>query len=104
MSILMKRRRSLLRRVILLTTLALTVAGWLPFTQPQAQQIDTQQAQRPRRVNGSEQNPETKKPDTPSAGDEVDEGDVVRVDTQLVSLPAVVTDAAGRPVSGLRAE
>jgi Ca-activated chloride channel family protein len=34
----------------------------------------------------------------------VDEGDVVRVDTQLVSVPAVVTDGAGRPLSGLRPE
>ncbi|HEU4714454.1 MAG TPA: VWA domain-containing protein [Pyrinomonadaceae bacterium] len=101
MSILMKRRRSLLRRVILLTTLALTVAGWLPLTHPHAQQ--TQQVQRPRRVNGSEQQ-DPKKPDTPSAGDEVDEGDVVRVETQLVSVPAVVTDASGRPLSGLKAE
>ena len=102
MSILMKRRRSLLRRVILLTTLALTVAGWLPLTHPHAQQ--TQPVQRPRRVNGSEQQ-DPKKPDTPSAGDEVDEGDVVRVETQLVSVPAVVTDASsGRPLSGLKAE
>lgn len=29
---------------------------------------------------------------------------MVRVETQLVSVPAVVTNAAGRPVSGLRAE
>ncbi|HKR22461.1 MAG TPA: VWA domain-containing protein [Pyrinomonadaceae bacterium] len=83
-----------------MTTLAVTVVGWLPLTHPQAQQ--TQPVQRPRRVNGSEQDP--KKPDTPSAGDEVDEGDVVRVETQLVSVPAVVTDAAGRPLSGLKAE
>jgi VWFA-related protein len=34
----------------------------------------------------------------------VDEGDVVRVDTQLVSVPAVVTDANGRPLTGLRPE
>jgi VWFA-related protein len=36
--------------------------------------------------------------------DEVDEGDVVRVETQLVSVPAVVTNSAGRPLTGLRAE
>jgi Ca-activated chloride channel family protein len=34
----------------------------------------------------------------------VGEGDVVRVETQLVSVPAVVTDAAGHPLAGLRAE
>jgi Ca-activated chloride channel family protein len=42
---------------------------------------------------------------TPTAiGDEVDEGDVVRVETQLVSVPAVVTDRGGRPLANLRAE
>jgi VWFA-related protein len=71
-------------------------------------EISPQQAQRPRRVtNGTEQTNETKKPDgaNKTAGpDEVDEGDVVRVDTQLVSVPAVVTDASGRPLSGLKPE
>src|SRR5688500_17533561 len=106
MSRLMKRRRSLLTRVILLTALAVTVTGWFTLNRPQAQQItNQQQQQRPRRVNGNQQTPtETKKPDTPAAGDEVDEGDVVRVETQLVSVPAVVTDSAGRPLSGLRPE
>ena len=63
-----------------------------------AQQVTQQPTQRPRRVNGTEQTTESKKPD------EVDEGDVVRVDTQLVSVPAVVTDASGRPLSGLKPE
>src|ERR1041385_4065146 len=64
-----------------------------------AQQITQQPTQRPRRVTGSDQTTESKK-----AGDEVDEGDVVRVDTQLVSVPAVVTDSVGHPLSGLRPE
>jgi Ca-activated chloride channel homolog len=64
-----------------------------------AQQITQQPTQRPRRVNGTEQTTESKK-----TSDEVDEGDVVRVDTQLVSVPAVVTDSSGRPLSGLRPE
>jgi VWFA-related protein len=101
----MKRRRSLLRRVIFLTALAVIFPGWFTINQPQAQQGTNQQQQRPRRVNGADQPPpemKLKKPDTPSAGDELDEGDVVRVETQLVSVPAVVTDSAGRPVSGLR--
>jgi VWFA-related protein len=34
----------------------------------------------------------------------VGEDEVVRVDTELVSVPAVVTDRLGRPVTGLRAE
>jgi len=72
-----------------------------------AVEISPQQAQRPRRVtNGTEQTNETKKTQDPKPGDsdEVDEGDVVRVDTQLVSVPAVVTDASGRPLSGLKPE
>src|SRR5437762_13577348 len=64
-----------------------------------AQQITQQPTQRPRRVNGTEQTTEAKK-----NPDEVDEGDVVRVDTQLRSVPAVVTDSSGRPLSGLRPE
>ena len=36
--------------------------------------------------------------------EEVDEGDVVRVETQLVSVPVIVTDRAGRPLTGLRAD
>ena len=78
MSILMKRRRSLFRRVILVTALAAISTGWFAIPRPQAQQIDnTQNKQRPRRV-GAEQMPPpppipslTKKPDTPAAGDEV---------------------------------
>lgn len=61
-----------------------------------APQIDKQ---RPRRVNQDRQPAATDK-----AVEEVDEGDVVRVETQLVSVPAVVTNSAGRPLTGLRAE
>jgi len=68
-----------------------------------AQQITQQPAQRPRRVTGSEQTAEPKKA-PPASSNEVDEGDVVRVDTQLVSVPAVVTDSSGRPLSGLKPE
>ena len=70
-------------------------------------EISSQQAQRPRRVgNGTEQSNQNNQTNKPPAGapEEVDEGDVVRVDTQLVSVPAVVTDSSGRPLSGLRAE
>jgi len=66
---------------------------------PVASQIGSQDQKRPRRVNGSEQQPP---PKTVNSGDEVDEGDVVRVDTQLVSVPAVVTDSTGHPLSSLR--
>ena len=59
--------------------------------------------QRPRRVTKDEaQSPA--KTSQESQTEEVDEGDVVRVETQLVSVPTVVTNSAGRPVPGLRAE
>ncbi len=38
------------------------------------------------------------------SGEDVGEGDVVRVDTQLVSVPAIVTNRAGRPVPNLHVE
>jgi Ca-activated chloride channel family protein len=59
--------------------------------------------QRPRRVTKDDAQSAAKPSQEPSA-EEVDEGDVVRVETQLVSVPAVVTNSAGRPVPGLRAE
>ncbi|MGI8732833.1 MAG: VWA domain-containing protein [Pyrinomonadaceae bacterium] len=61
------------------------------------------QQQRPRRVNGPESQKPTPKDSTNSA-EEVDEGDVVRVETKLVSVPAVITNSAGRPVAGLGRE
>jgi VWFA-related protein len=58
--------------------------------------------QRPRRVTPvGDQSPAKS---NSSAVEEVDEGDVVRVETQLVSVPAVVTTPAGRPLTGLHAE
>jgi VWFA-related protein len=89
MSILAFRRRRLLILSVLL------IGIWVV-------EICPQQAQRPRRVtNGTDQTTETKKTQDPG---DLDEGDVVRTDTQLVSVPAVVTDASGRPLSGLKAE
>ncbi|HEX9919704.1 MAG TPA: VWA domain-containing protein, partial [Pyrinomonadaceae bacterium] len=41
---------------------------------------------------------------TPAAREEVDEDDVVRVETQLVTVPVTVTDRAGRTLTNLRAE
>jgi Ca-activated chloride channel family protein len=57
--------------------------------------------QRPRRVGPGEQSAAL--PAKPAPQD-VDEGDVVRVDTQLVSVPAIVTAPNGRPLAGLRTE
>lgn len=65
------------------------------------------QQQRPRKVGSTPTptgTPVTNQQQTNSSGEEVGEGDVVRVETQLVSVPAVVTDRNGRPVAGLRAE
>src|SRR5712691_43255 len=59
--------------------------------------------QRPRRVTDSQSQSGTKNSSNSSA-EEVDEGDVVRVETQLVSVPAVVTTALGRPLAGLKPE
>jgi VWFA-related protein len=79
------------------------------LTNTSAQQTpQDKQQQRPRRVGGSapqEPGAATPKPSsTPTpAGDEIDDGDVLRVDTQLVSVPAVVTDKTGRPLANLRA-
>jgi len=98
MSILTKRR-CLNGRVILFTLLAIIALDLKTFNSAGARQITQQQTQRPRRVSGGNE-----QPPAPNSKDEVDEGDVVRVETQLVSVPAVVTDSNGRPLMGLRPE
>ncbi len=60
---------------------------------------DGAKQQRPRRVGAEEPGPA--KTTEKSQTEEVDEGDVVRVETQLVSVPAVVTNSSGRPLAGL---
>ena len=99
--------RNRFRQLLLLTLLALCVPLTI-FAQ--------QQQQRPRRVGDGATTKKAPPSQTPSPvrqpssqspvmkEEEVDEGDVVRVETQLVSVPAVVTDAAGRPLAGLRPE
>ncbi|HMF57098.1 MAG TPA: VWA domain-containing protein [Pyrinomonadaceae bacterium] len=71
-----------------------------------AQQQSPTNQQRPRRVTGSPAQPTASPGGTPSQSEseEVDEGDVVRVNTELVSVPAVVYDRGGRPMVSLRAE
>ena len=80
---------------LLLAALMITATSFIALGQNESKQ-------RPRRVNDT-QNESPQKPSTGTA-EEVDEGDVVRVETQLVSVPAVVTSRTGRPMSGLRAE
>jgi Ca-activated chloride channel homolog len=80
---------------VLFAMLCLSISA--SMQEPQTQQ------QRPRKV-GANQNTNTQPANprpTSTPSDEVDEGDVVRVETQLVSVPAVVTDRNGRPLSGL---
>ena len=105
MSILVKLSRRLPTRIVLLIIFCVAVVCVVIIERTDAQEPPPppqQPTQRPRRVNGSGQTTDPKK--TVSSGDEVDEGDVVRVDTQLVSLAAIVTDSTGRPLSGLRPE
>jgi len=76
-------------------------------------QFDEKQ-QRPRRVGKPQASPSPtpngpakpaqNRDATPGGAQEVDEDEVVRVETQLVSVPAIVTDTTGRPLTNLRAE
>ena len=85
--------------VLGLTCVLVLVSAQFPIAAQQNQQ-------RPRRVNPQAAPQATPPPAVVArqTGDEVDEGDVVRVETQLVSVPAVVTNRSGRPLTGLRAE
>ena len=76
--------------------LMLTTSQFFPLFGQQPNQ------QRPRRVAPAEEQ-SAAIPGKP-AEQEIDEGDVVRVETQLVSVPAVVTTPTGRPLAGLRTE
>lgn len=81
-----------------LLILALLAGQLLTVT---AQEVNQQQ--RPRRVNGTASKAPSQRV-LPSKTEEVDDGDVVRVDTQLVSVPTVVTTVSGRPLAGLKTE
>lgn len=91
------------RRLPALLVLLLIAFAALILEQALAQEPPPQPAQRPRRVNGPPSQT-TDQDKIIKPGDEIDEGDIVRVDTRLVSVSAVVTDSAGRPLSGLRPE
>src|SRR5713101_8292640 len=104
-------RFSILLLALLLTCLSVN----RPAASGQDPQKDPQQnnQQRPRRV-ASPQPTGNEAPATPSqqpsptqtssATEEVGEGDVVRVETKLVSVPTVVTNRDGHPVTGLKAQ
>jgi VWFA-related protein len=97
MSAILKRRGLFKLTLLILFASTVVLSGTL-IIRVGAQQPETQQTQRPRRVSGSNQGDQKK------SSEELDEGDVIRTDTQLVSVPAVVTDGTGRPLSGLKAD
>src|SRR2546427_5652636 len=89
--------------LVILALLLVFTTGWRPTASAQAPNGD--QKQRPRKVGDAASTTpadSANKPQTTS-GEDVAEGDVVRVDTQLVSVPAVVTNNLGRPLAGLQA-
>lgn len=97
----MRKRRH--AKVLLLIVVALMVWAALPSALAQEDAH-----QRPRRVNSPPRvaepaASETRPSEASGAGEEVDEDDVVRVETQLVSVPTVVTDRNGKPLTGLKA-
>jgi Ca-activated chloride channel family protein len=103
MSLLLKRI-GVLRLPVFLTLAVVLCFSASPTTRARKKQTAIQQTQRPRRVAGSEDQKKQTGVPASTSPDEVDEGDVVRVDTQLVSVPAVVTDSTGHPLSNLKAE
>src|SRR2546429_1352252 len=78
---------------------------WLaPLIAQQEQQPANQQ--RPRKVGSTSSNVNIQQTNQQqnSSAEDISEGDVVRVETQLVTVPAVVTDRTGHPLTALRAE
>src|SRR6266851_214842 len=79
-----------------------------PQTQSQSQADDASQTARPSRppvLGGANRDPNEQKPVSTSSKDagpeEVGEGDVVRVETTLVSIPVSVTDRDGKYIPNL---
>ena len=85
---------------LLFPSASILVIFFVSLVVPASSQQPNQQ--RPRRVTAN--GVPTPTPRNSPQAEEVDEGEVVRVETQLVSVPAVVTNTAGRPLTGLRAE
>ena len=84
--------------VLLLGVLGAATSASRRFQQTNNPQQTNQQ--RPRKVGGQINTPQP----TSTPTEEIAEGDVVRVETQLVSVPTVVSDRNGHPLSGLRPE
>lgn len=86
---------------------ALLALLFVPTPAGRAQGQEEAAHQRPRRVSPTPTPPSAPAPQPApqkaAGGEEVGEDDVVRIETQLVSVPAVVTDRTGRPLTGLKA-
>jgi VWFA-related protein len=101
-----KQKRARLATIVSLLVLlpcAVELRISLAQTPPAAQGAPQQ---RPRRVGANSPPAKAAPPATPAkpAAEEVDEDDVVRVETQLVTVPVTVTDRTGRTLTNLRAE
>ncbi|MEJ7616999.1 MAG: VWA domain-containing protein [Pyrinomonadaceae bacterium] len=87
---------------------ALGLACWLAALSVMGQEINllTSQQQRPRRVETAPDGVPTERQDQPprQTAEEIDDGDTVRVETQLISVPVGVMDKSGRPIAKLKAE
>jgi VWFA-related protein len=97
-------RIRLLRNVILGTVVFSCAMIALQSSAAAQEPQGIQQQQRPRKVGSAQTSSNAEGPaqQTNASGEEVGEGDVLRVETQLVSVPAVVTDKIGRPLTGLK--
>lgn len=98
-----RSNRSRLKQIalgqVVLAFVSLAVLCCVGWSVSGKQQPEKQQ--RPRRVSDADgKKNENQQP----AKEEVDENDIVRVDTQLVSVPTIVANSQGRPVGALRAE
>ncbi|MCA1816740.1 MAG: VWA domain-containing protein [Acidobacteria bacterium] len=101
---------SLVALTILWATFTFVQRAYGQTTRQQQTPQQSQPQQRPRRVtpandNGAQPSPQSNaNGNARRAPEEVGEDDVLRVDTQLIPVPVVVRDKAGRPVANLRAE
>ncbi|HEY9401814.1 MAG TPA: VWA domain-containing protein [Pyrinomonadaceae bacterium] len=102
-----KQKRARLAATVSLLLLLTCGAGQLRTSLSQTLlPVQDTPRQRPRRVGSTTPAQQTPRatPTPAPAAEEVDEDDVVRVETQLVTVPVTVTDRTGRTLTNLRAE